>query len=54
MAVQQHCLHFIIPASLPASKGLVVYPAYFDNLMLRASVMRVIDDAAPHVKALPG
>lgn len=26
--------------------------AYFENLMLRASVMRVVDDAAPHVKAM--
>lgn len=35
-------------------KGFSRLSAYFDNLMLRASVMRVIDDAAPHVKALLG
>ncbi len=33
-------------------KGFPRLAAYFDSLMLRASVMRVIDDAAPHVKAL--
>ncbi len=33
-------------------KGFPRLAAYFESLMLRASVMRVIDDAAPHVKAL--
>lgn len=35
-------------------KGFSRLAAYFDNLMLRASVMRVTDDAAPHVKAMLG
>lgn len=35
-------------------KGFGRLAAYFENLMLRASVIRVTDDAAPHVKALLG
>lgn len=33
-------------------KGFPRLSSYFESLMLRASVMRVVDDAAPHVKAM--
>lgn len=35
-------------------KGFPRLSSYFESLMLRASVMRVVDDAAPYVKALLG
>jgi len=35
-------------------KGFPRLSAYFESLMLRASVMRVVDDAAPYVKAMLG
>lgn len=35
-------------------KGFPRLSSYFESLMLRASVMRVVDDAAPYIKALLG